>query len=399
MISIQNALEIILEETKLQPTQEVGILEASGYILAQDIFSKDTLPPFNKSAMDGYAYNMDKASDAKTLKVVALVKAGDYYEKELNPGEAVKIMTGAPVPASADTVIEIEKVKAEKDTIIIESPVKKGSNIIFKGEELVSGDLVLEKGKQITPADIGLLASLGYPKVSIYKPPTVACLVTGDELVDIDQEISKGKIRNCNTYTLEAMINQIKAVPVAFDIIPDDKEVLKATVLKAFDTCDFVVSTGGASVGDFDFVLEVLEEIGAEIKFTKVAIKPGKPITFAKYKNKLFFSLPGNPMSVITAFEQFVKPSLRQSMGNMTMEHVETIPMKIGDGFKLRKGRTKYIFVDVEKVGDEYIAYNTSSQCSNHLMTVSKSDAVLIIPENIEDVNKGDIHNGRFIFK
>ena len=161
MISIQNALEIILEETKLQPTQEVGILEASGYILAQDIFSKDTLPPFNKSAMDGYAYNMDKANDAKTLKVVALVKAGDYYEKELNTGEAVKIMTGAPVPASADTVIEIEKVKAEKDTIIIESPVKKGSNIIFKGEELVSGDLVLETGKQITPADIGLLASLG----------------------------------------------------------------------------------------------------------------------------------------------------------------------------------------------------------------------------------------------
>ena len=398
MININEALAIILNEASPIGFVKMDIVSACGYILGEDIYSHDTLPPFDKSAMDGYALRSEDTKELRQFKIEGIIKAGDFDENMLMSGEAKKIMTGAPLPPGADCVIEIEKVSVDKDCLTIESSIKKGNNTIFKGEELKSGDLILEKGKLIRPVEIGVLASLGYSSVSVYKPPTIACLTTGDELIGIDQEINKGKIRNSNVYMLHSMVINSKAIPKIYDNVPDDKDILKKAILEAFDSSDIVVSTGGASVGDFDFVLEVLEEIGAEIKFTKIAIKPGKPLTFATYKDKLYFSLPGNPMSTITSFEQFVKPAIEKILGYETYSYTDIFKVKMGEGFKLKKGRVKYIYVQIEKIDDEYIGFNIGSQCSNHLVTVSKSNGIVIIPETVDLVEKGDIFNGRFIF-
>lgn len=398
MISINEALEIILNEATPIGFTKMDIVSACGYILAEDIYSHDTLPPFDKSAMDGYALRSEDTVDIRKFIIKGIIKAGDFDENELMPGEAKKIMTGAPLPPGSDCVIEIEKVSVEKDSLAIESPIKKGNNVIFKGEELKSGDLILQKGKLIRPVEIGVLASLGYSTVNVYQPPTIGCLTTGDELIGIDKQITKGKIRNSNMYTLESMVLQTKAIPKMFENAPDERDILKKAIIDAFDSSDIIVSTGGASVGDFDFVLEVLEEIGADVKFTKIAIKPGKPLTFATYKDKLYFSLPGNPMSTITSFEQFVKPAIEKILGYETYSYANTFKVKMGEGFTLKKGRVKYIYLNIEKVGDEYIGYNIGTQCSNHLVTVSKSNGIAIIPESVELVEKGDIFNGRFIF-
>lgn len=398
MVNIEEALEIILEESKSIGYKETDIVSACGYVLSEDIYANDTLPPFNKSAMDGYALNSEDTQKQKTFEIKGIIKAGETKEYTLAEGEALKIMTGAPLPLGADCVVEIEKVSSDLSKLTIESSIDKGRNIIFKGNELESGDLILEKGTIIRPVEVGLLASLGYSKIKIYKVPVVACLTTGDELIEIDSAISHGKIRNSNKYILHSLVKDAKAIPLVFNNTPDDKEILKANILEAFNKADIVVSTGGASVGDFDFVLEVLNEIGADVKFTKVSIKPGKPITFATFNNKLYFSLPGNPMSAITSFDQFVKPSIEKILGYESYSYNNLIKVKIGDGFKLKKGRVKYVYVDIVKNENEYIAYNGGVQCSNHLLTLSKSNGIVIIPESVEQVEKGDIFNGRFIF-
>lgn len=402
MVDIDYALNAIFKETKILGIESRELLSSINMVLAEDIYSKDNLPPFNKSSKDGYAikskdtYNCSKENICK-IKIKGIIKAGDFLEDNLEDGEAYKIMTGAPIPKGADAVIEIEKVKCEGDNLYISEVVDENNNIIKFGEEIKTGDLAIKKNTHIRPVEIGVLASLGYSKVKVYKAPTVAIIITGDELVSIDSNIEKGQIRNSNEYSLKALITRLNAEVLSLGIVSDDRENLKEKMKYALDNADIVITSGGASVGDFDFVKDILKEIGADIKFSKIAIKPGKPVTFATFNEKLFFALPGNPSSIITTFEQFAKPAIEIIMGKDDIK-LEEFPVKVMYDFKCELGRRKYVYVEIKNKYGKYYAYKVGSQCSNHLMTMSRANGMIIIPKEISYVKKGQVFNGKFIF-
>ncbi|MBC2582352.1 gephyrin-like molybdotransferase Glp [Clostridium sp. DJ247] len=403
MININDALNIVIQETKVLDSEKKDILSCLNKVLAEDIYSKDNLPPFDKSAMDGYAIRSEDTKDYSIdniieLEVKGVIKAGSYCNEELSSGTAFKIMTGAPIPKGADAVIEIEKVKTEENKLYISEVVKSGNHIIKLGEEITSGQLALEKGKVIRPVEIGFLASLGYSSIKVYKSPVVALIITGDELVDIDSSLEKGKIRNSNEYSLKALISNLQGEVLSLGIVSDNKEILTEKVKYALEKADIVISSGGASVGDYDFIEDILKELGADIKFNSVAIKPGKPATFATYKNKLYFSLPGNPLSLITTFEQLVKPAIEKMMGKRDLNN-EEIPVVLTSDFKTKIGRRNYIYIELRKENGAYYAYKLGSQSSSALMTMSKANGLIIVPEECGEVKAGEILSGKFIFE
>ena len=403
MVDINYALGTISKEIKILGVESRELLSSINMVLAEDIYSKDNLPPFNKSSKDGYAikskdtYNCSEKNICK-LKIKGIIKAGDFLSDTLKNGEAYKIMTGAPVPSGADAVIEIEKVESKEDKLYIYDQVNENNNIIKFGEEIKSGDLAIKKNTIIRPAEIGALASLGYSKVKVYKAPKVAIIITGDELVSIDSNIENGQIRNSNEYSLKALITSLNAEVLSLGIVSDDREALKEKMKLALDNADIVITSGGASVGDYDFVKDILKEIGADIKFSKIAIKPGKPVTFATFNEKLFFALPGNPSSLITTFEKFVNPTIKKIMGKEDAIS-EEFPVTLMYDFKCELGREKYVYVEIKKKDEKYYAYKVGSQCSNHLMTMSRANGVIIIPKEVDDVKTGQVFNGKFIFK
>lgn len=403
MITIKEALNIIKDSTKNIGIEKVDLMSSLNRVLAEDIYSKDTLPPFNKSAMDGYAIKFEDTLNCSEenevrLNIIGTIKAGDYYTDELRHGDALKIMTGAAVPNGANAVIQIEKVSIDNDIVTITEVVKLDTNIIKMGEEIKEGDIALTKGKLIRPTEIGFLASLGYSKVEVYKKPKVAILTTGDELLSIDSPLENGKIRNSNEYSLMALCKNLDVEYISLGIVADDKYILKEKMIFALKEADIVITSGGVSAGDFDFIEDVLNEIGADTKITSVAIKPGKPITFATIDNKLIFGLPGNPLSVITTFDTFVKPAIKNVMGHDNYSD-SLIKVVAGDSFKTKNDREKYVYVNIIIEDDKYVAYNLGSQCSNHLMTMSKANGIMIVPGYINKVNPGDVLYGKFIFK
>jgi molybdopterin molybdotransferase len=403
MISVEEALSIILQETTVLEYEEKDILSCLNKVLAEDIYSKDNLPPFNKSAMDGYAIksedtNLCKDETLAELEIIGLIKAGEFSNEELNEGQAIKIMTGAPLPKGADAVIQIEKVNVNGDKLYVYDKVKSGNNVIRLGEEIKAGEVALEKGTLIRPTEIGVLASLGYSRIKVYRNPIISLLITGDELIDINSELTVGKIRNSNEYSLRALIKNIGAEALLFGIVKDEKDILKSKVKEALEKSDVVITSGGASVGDFDFVEQVLTEINADVKFKSVAIKPGKPISFALIGKKLFFSLPGNPLAAITTFEEFVKPACEKMLGKEISDD-KTFPVILCDDFKAKEGRRKYIYVRIENIDGKFYGYKLGSQSSNHLMTMSKANGIIIMPEDIGYKKAGEILNGKFIFR
>lgn len=403
MIRIEEALKIIEEETKNLGLEEKEILSALNRVLGEDIYSMDNLPPFNKSAMDGFAIKYEDTKNCNInnrveLDIQGRIKAGDFCEKELQFGQAYKIMTGAPLPVGANAVIEIEKVEVVENKLYIYQAVQEGNHIIKFGEEIKVGEIALSKGTVIRPPEIGFLASLGFSSIKVYKSPVVALIITGDELIDINSKLEKGKIRNSNEYSLKALINNLGAECLSLGIVSDEKAVLKENVKYALENADIVISSGGASVGDYDFIEDVLKEIGAEVKFNKVAIKPGKPVTFAKYRNKLFFALPGNPSSLIITFQEFVKPAIEKIMGKKS-RNKEEFQVVLADDFKAQKGRRKFVYVEIREENGIYYAHKSGSQCSNHLKTMSRANGIIIIPEEFGTVHAGEVLNGKFIFK
>lgn len=403
MIDIDDALNIINENVKVLDLEKKDILSCLNKVLAEDVYSRDNLPSFDKSAMDGYAIKSEDMKKGSTenvvkLKIKDIIKAGDFCDREIKCGEAYKIMTGAPIPKGADAVVKIEDVEAKDQIVSIFEPVKKGQNILKVGEEIKAGTLAILKRKTIRPAEIGLLVSLGYDSVKIFKVPRVSLLITGDELININQSLTPGKIRNCNEYSLAALIKNLNSEVSSFGIIKDDSKITFEKMKEAFENADIVISSGGASVGDYDFIEMALKELGADIKFSAVAIKPGKPIIFATYRNKLFFGLPGNPLSVINTFEQFVKPAMKKMMG-VTDIIEEEFPVVLVDELKYSAGRTNYIYVNITKENGVYYAHRIGSQSSNALVTISEANGIVVIDKDTSTVKAGDIVNGRFIFK
>ena len=319
-LSLKEALDRMLKTiSPIQETELVPLKQALDRILAKDIRSTIDLPPFQNSAMDGYAVRADDLRNASTLRIAGTAWAGRPYSAPLSPGECVRIFTGAALPENADAVVIQEHARREGDRIRVAGKPESGEHVRPRGEELKVGDRLLSDGKLIGPAEIGLLASIGMAFVSVRRKLRAAFFATGDELRALAEPLAFGEIHDSNRYVLDAMLTGLGIETIDMGVIQDDKEAIRHALLEASNQADAVITSGGASVGDADFITEAAREIG-HIDFWKVAVKPGKPFAFGHIHSSLFFGLPGNPVSMMVTFQQLARPALLGAMGAQATE-------------------------------------------------------------------------------
>ncbi len=318
MIPVADAIQIVLDRTTSLPPESVALADSLGRILAADIVADCDLPPFDRAQMDGYAIRAaDVVNAPARLRIVGESAAGDGWHHEMKAGEAVRIMTGAPVPAGADAVQQVELTREIDDAGFVEilEPVKTGRSLVKQADEIRVGETVLRAGEEINAAMIATLASFGYAQVKVGRRPRVAVMATGSELVDVDQKPGRDQIRDSNNYTIATYASLAGATVERLPLVGDDTEELKRQIAKACEASDMLITSGGVSMGVYDFTKAALKELGAEIFFERVALRPGKPTVFARLGDPLVFGLPGNPVSVAVTFNLFARTALRAMQG------------------------------------------------------------------------------------
>jgi molybdopterin molybdotransferase len=393
MISVEKALQIILAHFRPLGMEEVNILKAQGRVTGKNIKASRNIPPADNSSMDGYAVRHIDIKDATagkpvTLKIIEDIPAGKVPHKKLKNGEAARIMTGAIIPPGADTVIRQEDTRKLGQNVSILVAAEKSQDIRFAGEDVKKGELVIPAGTVIGPAQTGMLASLGYSQVSIYRQPRVAIMSTGDELVTISQNPPPGKIVNSNSYALAAQVLACGGIPVLLGIVRDTKSALQKKFQKALDA-DVIISSGGVSVGDYDFVKDVMGEMGNAMHFWQVAMRPGKPLAFGAIEGVPLFGLPGNPVSVMVSFEQFVRPSLLKMQGHINIFR-PTIKATSLQEIQKKAGIKHFIRAIVRKEKDKYVASTTGEQGSGILKSMVLANGLIVLEEDDTSIKKGD---------
>jgi molybdopterin molybdotransferase len=394
MISVEKALKTILANFRPLSLEKVNILEARARVIGEDIFTTRNIPSADNSAMDGYAVrHIDTKGATKVnplrLKVIEEIPAGKIPKKRLKKGEAARIMTGAVIPDGADSVLRQEDTQKIGKLVEIYAAVKKNQDIRFAGEDVKKGELVISRGSIIGPAQIGMLASLGRTFVNVHRRPHVAIMATGNELVDIKSEPPPGKIVNSNSYALAAQVLECGGIPLVMSITKDKKSYLQKK-FKAALQADLIISSGGVSVGDYDLVKDVMAEMGNTMRFWQVAMKPGKPLAFGAIKDVPLFGLPGNPVSTMVSFEQFVRPCLLKMQGHKNIFRRTTKAFSTQE-IQKRAGVKHFIRAIVKKKKDQYIVSTTGNQGSGILKSMVVANALIVLEENKTQVKKGDI--------
>jgi molybdopterin molybdotransferase len=404
MISVDEALEHILEHFEPLEPEEVEILEALDRVLTEDLCSNMDIPPFANSGMDGYAVRADDTVGASrehpvTLRVVADVAAGYTTEVKVAPGTTIRIMTGAPLPEGADTVICIEDtsdwVRSRQERgrepsteVKVYHAAEPGENVRPAGEDIRQGELVLARGTIIRAQEIGVLASLGKSTVYVIRRPRVAVLATGDELLTIDEPVTPGKIRNSNEYSNAALVRHYGGVPVRLGIARDNVEDLTAKINEGLvQKVDLFLTSAGVSVGDYDVVKDVLSTEG-EMRFWQVRMKPGKPLAFGLIRGVPLIGLPGNPVSSMVSFEQFVRPAMLVMEGKTRL--VKPTVEAVLEEDVTSSGRRHFVRVIVEKRDGQYYARTTGEQGSGVLTSMVKANGLAVIPEGVQLVEVGE---------
>ncbi len=370
--------------------EEVGLWGALGRVLAEDIHSPIDVPPYTNSAMDGYALNSHGVEQGATLQVIGTSWAGKPFAGRVETGECARIMTGGVIPDGADAVVMQEVVQREADTICLQRPVRAAENVRPAGEDLAAGARVLGKGQRIRPADLGLLASIGVAEVTVTRRPRVTIFCTGDELRAVGQPLKKGEIYDSNRYTLYSMLERLGVEIIDLGVIPDQPAALEKAFGEAMKGSDAVITTGGVSVGDADYVTGMLEKLG-QIDFWKIAIKPGRPLAFGRLGEGRFFGLPGNPVSVMVTFYQFVQPALRRMMGETPPPR---ILLQIPSATPLRKrpGRAEFQRGILETGEDgTLVVRSTGHQGSGILRSMSEANCFIILTEESSGVEAGEL--------
>ncbi len=392
-LMVSDALKNIY--TAISPISEselVPIRESLNRVLAIDIVSSLNVPTATNSAMDGYAVHGDDIPEQGTSKLSVVGKsfAGKPYQGKVGQGECIRIMTGAVMPKATDTVIIQEHVERTNDEILIDAETKPGSNVRQAGEDIANGDIVLKKGARIRSADIGVIASLGVGEIEVIRKIRVAFFSTGDELSSIGEDLKNGNIYDSNRYTLFGMLSELNVTIMDMGVIRDNREELQQAFEHAATQADVVITTGGVSVGEADYVKEILQETGA-VNFWKVAMKPGRPLAFGQIKDAHFFGLPGNPVSVMVTFSQFVKPALRHLMAET---ETETFTMRVPCISKLKKrpGRVEYQRGILERdETNQWVVKKTGAQGSGILRSMSQANCFIILPMDSASVEPGTI--------
>ena len=398
MIKFEEALKIVLENTKNLPYKKVSITEALNRVLAEDIIADRDQPPADNSGMDGFAVRYEDIKGATednpaVLELIGEAKAGGEPPK-VEKGKAAAIYTGGLIPEGADTVIQKELTKVEDNKVFIFQELKKGANIRKQGEDYKKGDVLLKKGTKIREAEIGILASVNKATVYVYQRPKVGILTTGDEILDIGEPItSPSQIRTSNTYALYAQVLAAGGEPVILGFAKDNPEDLKEKLRNAI-TCDILMTTGGVSVGEYDLVKDfVCTELGVEILFWKVAQKPGKPLAFGVWgedKRKLFFGIPGNPVAAMFVTESYVKPAIRKMRGEEKVIN-PIVKAKLLGGYKRKKGeRKEFIRVSVELTEEGFVAKAFSKQGSNILTGMVYANGFGIVDIGVTEIKDGE---------
>jgi len=393
MITVDEALEKILSHIQPLGFEKVSILEALGRVIAEDMIAPRDLPPYDNSGMDGYAVRYEDIQNASQknpvrLEVIEDLRAGFISKRTVQKGQAIRIMTGAPIPKGADAVVPVEETERGNGFIMILKAGFPGGYIRRAGEDVKRGDRVITKGDIIRPSEIGMLASMGRSFVSVYQRPSVAVLCTGEELVDVGENLNGVKIVSSNSYTLAAQVKECGAIPIQLGIARDEKEEIRAKILQGF-RADVFISSAGVSVGDYDFVRDVLKELGVEMIFWRVTMKPGKPVAFWMFDGKPAFSLPGNPVSSMITFEQFVRPSLLKMMGHRQIFR-PVIEAILKEDIRKELGKRHFVRAMVSFENDGYFVTTTGPQGSGILRSMVKANALIVIPEGQEIVRAGE---------
>jgi molybdopterin molybdotransferase len=372
-------------------TEIVPIREALNRVAAEDIRSTINVPSHTNSAMDGYAIRGSDIPNGgtKQLKLIGTAWAGRPYQGSVSNDECVRIMTGAAMPANTDTVVMQEHVQVNNDLITVDAKQKANQNVRQAGEDIGEGDLVFTPGKLLNPSDIGLIASLGIGKIKVFRKLRVAFFSTGDELVSIGTPLEVGQIYDSNRYTLWSMLTRIGVEINDLGVVRDTPEAVEAAFMEASDNADIVITSGGVSVGDADFVKETLEKLG-QVNFWKVAMKPGRPLAFGKIKDAYFFGLPGNPVSVMVTFYIFVQPAIEKMKGHEPKTRIQ-IQATSDSELRKRPGRVEYqrgtFYLHNN---NEYIVAKTGEQGSGILRSMSDANCFIYLPMESSGIKKGD---------
>ncbi len=384
MVSVEEASRIILRQVSPLPGEEVALLQAAGRVLFENVRASRNVPPFANSAMDGYAVRWQdvaraSATDPVTLSVLEDVPAGYVARRRVTKGNAIRIMTGAPVPCGADAIVRVEYTEFIGDRVRISRVDGQGSHIRGIGEDIQKGRPILKKGKLLTSADIGLLASVGKSRVRVYRRPTVAIISTGDELLEVDDAPRPGKIINSNSYTLSAAVQEIGAVPHPLGIVRDKRKSLASAFKRALHY-DVVITSGGVSVGDYDLVKGALVDVGVRMALWKVAQRPGHPFAFGRMGSKPVFGLPGNPVSSAVSFLLYARPALLKMMGYKRF-FLPVIHATLEHEIKKTKGLKEFIRCCLREDDGRSFASSTGTQSSGVLHSLSLAQGLIVCKE------------------
>jgi len=393
MLSYEDALATIrrkvVEIGPNPPVEALSLDRAHGRVLAEDIRADRDYPPFNRSTRDGFAVrSLDLSQVPVTLTCLGEVRAGEHFQGTFGPGECVQIMTGAPLPAGTDAVVMVEHTQANGACVEIRRAVVAHENVVRQGSEASAGSLVLRRGRRLGAGEIGLLASVGKDQVQAYLPPQVAILPTGDEIVPITQSPEWFQIRNSNAYSLAAQVTAAGGIPQKLPIAPDDKAALQRLMEEGFES-DLLLLSGGVSAGKYDFVKQVLAELGAEFFIEGVAIRPGKPLVFGRLREKLFFGLPGNPVSTFVTFELFARPAMAM-LGGADFQPLTFLRARLGEPFRQKLGLTVFMPARVDSRKGDPVVVPVGWQGSGDLVGVAAANCFLVIHPEQTDLAAGD---------
>ena len=400
MLSVTEARQRMLDTIPVLPTETREILNCTGHVLAAALHATENIPPFDNSAMDGYAV---RAADVKNaseknptvLSVVETIAAGYAPTKQVAAGQAARIMTGAMMPEGADAVVMQEVTQRDGDKVKIFESIDKTGNVRFTGESVAEGQQVMGKGKYLRPPEISMLASLNRPEVTVYRKPTVAIVSTGDELLLLGDALEPGKIRESNRYGLYAQVEEAGGIPIDMGIAPDDEAEIERIFRAALAKADALITSGGVSVGEHDFVKSVLERLG-EINFWRVAMKPGKPQAYGIADGKPIFGLPGNPVSSLVVFELFVRPALLKMAGRTDLFR-PTFKAVLAESVTNRDGRVNYMRAILKVSDGEITAQTTGPQGSGILHSLVLANGLITIP-TATTLQAGEKVDAQFLF-
>lgn len=392
-IQVKEAIDLVLAYTQLHSTETVRLEDAYGRILREPIIAKHDVPPFDRSPYDGFAIRAEDSTGASgqdriEFQVIDEIGAGQLAQRGLEKGEAVRIMTGAPIPENATAVVMLEQTVEGEKSFTLRKAFEDGENISRKGEDAKEGEVLIEEGAIIHPGTIALLATFGYAEVKVAKKPVVGILSTGTELLNVDEELVPGKIRNSNGPMIAGQLTRMGLEYKSYGMLGDNLEACMQMVEKALTETDVLITTGGVSVGDYDYLPQVYEQLGAKVLFNKVAMRPGSVTTVASLGKHLLFGLSGNPSACFTGFELFTRPALLTMMGaeKVYMSRMKAI---LGDDFTKPNPFKRFIRAVWEMTEDGVVATPAGFNKSSAVSSIARGNCIIVLPSGTRGFTKG----------